>query len=125
VTINCQSPIVFDEEGFGRSEADSEKLAGLFNALGFTRLLSQMGLGAGEADTSRPPSKAASAVRKGQGSLFDEPQEAAAARPEGKTYILVDTPTSWRNLSRTGSAAAICVDTVTTQYDPMRAELVG
>lgn len=126
VTINCQSPIEFDEKALQVSEADSEKLAVLFTELGFTRQLSQMGLKAAESKMPLPAPKSSVAVRKGQGTLFDEPSEQVAFRPAGKSYILVDTPEKLHTFAaELQMQTRFAFDTETTHIDPMRADLVG
>lgn len=125
VTINCEAPIAFDEAAFAVSEPDRDKLAELFGELGFTRLLTQMGL---KSESPSPPSKAkpASAGPKGQGSLFDEPHASPAERPAHKDYVLVDTPQKLEAFVKELKAQQrFAFDTETTHIDPMRADLVG
>lgn len=126
VTINCNAPIQFDEAAFKISEPDREKLTELFGELGFTRLLSQMGLNAVEPETPQPKSKSPSAAPKGQGSLFDEPHDSDIARPAGKAYVLVDTPDKLAAfVAELKKQQRFAFDTETTHIDPMRADLVG
>jgi DNA polymerase-1 len=126
VTINCQSPIEFDEAAFKFSDADRDKLAALFSELGFTRLLSQMGLSVSESGGQQTKAPSLPAAPKGQGSLFDEPQVPGVKRPADKEYFLVDTPDKLDAFVRKlNNQQRFAFDTETTHIDPMRADLVG
>ena len=126
VIINCQSPVTFDEAAFKVCPADREKLAALFAELGFTRLLTQLELKSGKAETKVADIKHAPAAHKGQGSLFDEPHDIPAARPTGKDYRLVDTPEKLvAFVKELSEQKQFAFDTETTSIDPMRADLVG
>ena len=119
VKINCHVPIDFDESLFRVAQPNRDTLAALFKELGFSRLLSQMGLSDVQAD-------AASAMSGGQGSLFDEPQPRPAARSNHKEYSLVDTPQKLSAfVNELQQQRRFAFDTETTGRDPMRAELVG
>lgn len=125
VIINCHAPIVFDPAAFEMSPADREKLAGLFHDLGFTRLLTQMGLKAEDVERNTAETKP-TAVRKGQGSLFDDSSIAPPVRSAGKEYILIDTQEKLNDfVKQLSSQKQFAFDTETTSIDPMRADLVG
>ncbi len=125
VMIKCDVPIAFDEAAFGLHTPNSEKLTALFTQLGFTRMLSQMGVKpAVEPQTAAAP-KPKPAAPSFQGGLFDEPV-AAPARPEGKEYTLVDTPDKLAAfVGELKQQKAFAFDTETTGIDAMRADLVG
>jgi DNA polymerase-1 len=117
VVIDRQAPIELDKQTFLRKEADREKLAQIFNELGFTRLLTQLNL------------KPASAPAKPQiaQTLFpEEPREQTSSSPNGRDYILVDTPAELERFAKLlERQEKFSFDTETTSLDPMRAELVG
>jgi DNA polymerase-1 len=126
VTIHCDAPIQFDPSSFRVSEPDKEKLAAVFSELGFTRLLTQMGLkdeGLSESDSAV---KSGSAGRKGQGVLFEDGQASPAKRLANKSYHLVDTPEKLDAfVNELKKQNKFAFDTETTHIDAMRADLVG
>ena len=125
VKIKCDVPMAFDEAAMSIHPPDSEKLTALFNELGFTRMLSQMGLKTAVEPQTAAPVNAKTAATSFQGGLFDEPVK-AAPRPAGKDYTLVDTPDKFAAfIKELKLQKAFAVDTETTGIDPMRADLVG
>jgi len=128
VTIDCNAPIEFDERRFAVVPPNRDKLAGLFQELGFTRLLSQLDLKPLDVhqESVKPDAAASSSVGAGgQGMLFAIRDDAPAQRA-GKTYHLIDTLDKFNRFYHDlQKQAAFAVDTETTSIDPMRAELVG
>ena len=109
VTINRSAPIEADYESFTVTKPDSEKLAELFTELGFSRLLTQLGLSVAE-PAKEPPEKKA----KGAG------------KSAKKDYQLIDTPDKLTRFVKELKAQKIfALDTETTSLDTMRADLVG
>jgi DNA polymerase-1 len=127
VTINCDSPAELDREKFALSEPDKEKLAGIFKELGFTRLLTQLGVKAADGD-----GKAATAG-KGQGDLFSASPSSSPYAPAFETaktvkkdYQLIDTPEKFDEFyAELKKHDLFAVDTETTSLNAMAADLVG
>jgi DNA polymerase-1 len=134
VTIDCDAPVKLDEKTFTVHEPNKEKLAGLFKELGFTRLLSHLGIQteARSVSTEAPSvsagisSKAVSTPVAGrQGTLFAMSQE-HTAKTTDKTYQLIDTSQKFDDFYKEfQKQKTFAVDTETTSIDPMQAELVG
>ena len=125
VTIDREMDIDIDEERFAVTEADKEKLGGIFSELGFTRLLAQLGL-----EGSKPVEGKAKA-RKGQRGLFDEAESGPVEKFETvktaqKNYELIDNPEKFeRFLVELKKQKLFAVDTETTSVNAMAADLVG
>lgn len=116
VTINCNSPIEIDYEKFKLFEPDKTKLAQIFTELGFSRLITQMGLFQTQ-DSGLKTS--------------DERRTTSSGRPDSvKTihhdYMLIDTPQKFdKFLSNLKKQKLFAIDTETTSIEPIRTELVG
>jgi DNA polymerase-1 len=120
-TIDCSVPLEINYDALAIKPPDRARLAEIFSELGFTRLITQLGLAketsaavcnAGDAEKQRP---------------VPEPvRDASTDTHDGKRYQLIDTPekleTFFAELAR---QKLIAVDTETTSIDAMRAELVG
>ena len=125
VTIDRQMDIDIDEESFAVTEADKEKLGGIFSELGFTRLLAQLGL-----EGAKPVESKAKA-RKGQRGLFDEAESGPVEKFETvktakKKYELIDTSEKFAKfLIELKKQKLFAVDTETTSVNAMAADLVG
>jgi DNA polymerase-1 len=129
VTINLQAPVTFDEQAFAVQSPDTERLAALYQELGFTRLLTKLGVKPEPAAPTPPPSNPSRpSSAAGQPTLFDEPAESAAsapAAPQGD-YRLIDTPEEFENMiAELLRQDAFAFDTETTGLDPFTAKLVG
>ncbi|MHC4626679.1 MAG: 5'-3' exonuclease H3TH domain-containing protein [Planctomycetota bacterium] len=109
VTINCDIPIEIDYDQLARRDFDKAKLAEVFTELGFSRLLTQLGL---TADAT--PAAGTSSI------------ETASVETDGNDYRLIDTPEEFEGfLAELKKQRLFAVDTETTSVDAMRADLVG
>ena len=109
VTIDCDVPVKIDYDELARKDFDKARLAEIFAELGFSRLLTQLGLTADSA-------------------LVEETSFAgpAPAKTAGHDYQLVDTPEKFDTfLAGLKKQKLFAVDTETTSVDAMRADLVG
>ena len=127
VIINCAAPVELDEKTFAVCEPDTDKLAALYKELGFTKLLSSLGL-PGE---TPPPSSGVLPLDRGrvggQGDLF---AEFAAPVPDNigakGDYELIDTPEKLEAfVKELNKQERFAFDTETTSINAMRADLVG
>jgi DNA polymerase-1 len=118
VTLDCEVPVEIDYETLKLAPPDRERLSALFNELGFSRLLTQLGF-TPKGDT--PPAESPVAT-PAEGT----PGEPPSARTTPHEYTLVDTPEAFERFAAELRAQEIfAVDTETTSVDPMRADLVG
>ena len=118
VVINTAAPIEFDEAAFLRTEPDTDKLAAIYAELGFTRLLTALGV-----KEEKPKSEPAPIP----GGLFAEPagSEDSSVGAKGD-YELIDTTDKLKPFAAELAAqTCFAFDTETTGIDPMRADLVG
>jgi DNA polymerase-1 len=130
VTIDCDVPIEIDYAEMAVKEPDKAKVAQVFTELGFSRLLSQLGLSpSGDAapESAKATPAPTSPDRKGGGTPaivnFGEP---ASAKTTAHDYQLIDTPRNFDAFLRELKEQKIfAVDTETTAILPMRAGLVG
>ncbi len=126
VTIDCGAPVELNEKTFALTEPDKDKLAGLFQELGFTRLLSQLDIKSAAPKTEKPKEKSQSSAGFGQGTLFALGAESTVAKTHDHDYQLIDTPEKFDTFFKLlQQQMRFAVDTETTSIDPMRAELVG
>ena len=119
VIINCAAPVELNEESFAVCPPDKDKLADIYKELGFTKLLSSLGVQVEETKT-----KSAPAI---PGGLFADSADEASAEVGAKgDYELVDTSEKLdafvKELSKQEQFA---FDTETTSINAMRADLVG
>lgn len=115
VTLDCAVPIEIDYDKFAMHQPDCDKLGALFGELGFTRLLTQLGLGTEKATGS----EAAPVTLPPIG-------EPISAKTVTHDYTLIDTPESFsRFLVELKTQSRFAVDTETTSVNAMRADLVG
>ena len=117
VTLDCNAPIETDYDALALREPDRNKLSELFSELGFTRLLTQLGLQVESAANASEPSTS-----------VVEPASfgPASATTVTHEYTLVDTAEGFRDfLAELKQQGVFAVDTETTSVDPMRADLVG
>lgn len=126
VIINCAAPVELDEKTFAVCDPDKDKLAALYQELGFSKLLSALGV---EAETpSSPSTLSSSRGRVGeQGGLFAEPADQTPSEIGAKgDYELVDTPEKLKKFAAAlEKQETFAFDTETTSVDSMRADLVG
>jgi DNA polymerase-1 len=117
VTIDCDVPLKVNYEELAVKEFDNEKLAAIFSELGFTRLLTQLGL------NSSAAAHDSLTVEPAKGEDLDRP---ASAKTLSHDYQLIDTQAKFEEfLPRLKKQKLFAVDTETTAMQPMRAELVG
>ena len=110
VTIKCDMSFDFDEENFAVKDFDKDKLAGIFGKLGFSRLISQLGL-----------SGAA-----GSDDLDNAVGEIKNSKTVKHDYVLVDTAEKLADFAdELKKQKVFAFDTETTSILPHRAELVG
>ena len=118
VIINTKAPIEFDEKAFTFCEPDKEHLAKIYKELGFSKLLSSLGV---EVEETKPASKSDVIP----GGLFAEAQETQKAR-NNADYQLIDNAQKLEAfVNDLSKQNAFAFDTETTGLDPMRADLVG
>lgn len=123
VVINCAAPVELDEKAFAVCPPDTDKLAALYKELGFSKLLSALGV-----DDSRVGrAHAESPIESIPGGLFGQP---ATQTPESigakGDYELIDTPKKLEQFAKElHKQEKFAFDTETTSIDPMRADLVG
>ncbi|MHC4148349.1 MAG: DNA polymerase I [Planctomycetota bacterium] len=111
VTIDCDVPIEIDYDAFAVEDFDEQQLAQIFTELGFSRLLTQLGL------TSAPAAQLADADQLGK---------PASIKTVAHDYKLIDTPKKFDAvLAELKKQKLFALDTETTATDPMRADLVG
>ena len=118
VMLDCDVPIEADYEALKLEPPDRDRLAKLFNELGFARLLTQFGFKAesNPAPAAPPPAEPRVAPAGAPASARTTPHE----------YTLVDTPEAFeRFASELKKQKLFAVDTETTSVDAMRADLVG
>jgi DNA polymerase-1 len=109
VTINRSAPVEADYKSFAVTEPDGQRLAELFTELGFSRLLTQLGLSAAEKTSQTPGAEAKT-----------------SGKSVKKDYQLIDTPDKLSKfLKELKGKKIFALDTETTSLDAMRADLVG
>jgi DNA polymerase-1 len=114
VTIDCNVPLQIDYGDLAVREFDKDKLAAIFNELGFNRLLAQLGLTGAEHPASGIDRRASSVERPNSGKTVSH------------NYQLIETLQKFdRFLADLKSQKLFAIDTETTSTFAMRAELVG
>ena len=140
VTIDCDVPLTIDYGDLARQEFDKDKLAQIFTELGFSRLLTQLGLSGGK-PAVKPPAKYPStqlgtslAPRPTRGSDSADIGPAAeqdlggtaSAKMVRHDYQLIDTRQKLdKFLPELKKQKLFAIDTETTSIEAMRADLVG
>ncbi len=123
VTIETNAPIELDLESFAFKDPDLEKVGDIFRELDFSRLLSQLGIkGSGAKSSGKENGD------KGGTEIF--PSESVGELDTVKTikpkYELVDDEGKFDSLvNRLSQQELFAIDTETTGFDAMQAELVG
>jgi DNA polymerase-1 len=113
VTIDCDTPVAIDYDAFAVKPFDEARLTQVFNELGFTRLLGQLGLSLSEQPTDTQP-------------LAAPIGETGSAATVSHNYQLIDTPEKFESfLAELEKQILFAIDTETTSLAPMRADLVG
>ena len=125
VTLDCAVPIEIDYDKFATEEADRDKLGPLFTELGFTRLLTQLGLKADSDAGGESGVPSATADPLSPTESF-RPDELLSAKTVTHNYTLVDTPEAFAEfVEALKQQTLFAVDTETTSVNAMRADLVG
>ena len=121
VIINCSAPVELDEKTFAVCAPDKDKLAGIYKELGFTKLLSSLGVQVEEKDVK---AKQAEAI---PGGLFAEAGDQTPSETGAKgNYELVDTLEKLQKfVKQLDKQKRFAFDTETTSINAMRADLVG
>ncbi len=116
VTIDCNVPIDVDYDALALKDYDKPKLGRLFNELGFTRLLGQLGL-------EKPPDTTAATRKPAARRDLSRPDSVKTIE---HYYRLVDSPRKFAEfLAELKEQNLFAIDTETTAIEPMRADLVG
>jgi DNA polymerase-1 len=117
VTINCNAPLKINYDSLKLTEPDKSKLSEIFTELGFSRLLTQLGL------QSPADSKPAPPIESVPEQQFGEPDSTKTITHD---YQLVDTPDKFNEfLADLKKQKLFAIDTETTSIFPMHADLVG
>jgi DNA polymerase I len=123
--INTQVPIDIDYQKFKLKEPDREKLSSVFTELGFSRLITQLGL------SQSAERHAVSKVELQTGKQTPEPPKQQiglfdSAKTVSHDYQLVDSPQKFDSFfAELKKQTLFAIDTETTSLSPMSAELVG
>ncbi|MBW8001910.1 MAG: DNA polymerase I [Planctomycetes bacterium] len=119
VTIDCATPIDIDYEKFTLTEPDNKKLAQIFTELGFTRLITQLGLQSVE--VSQPANaQIQTAIPQADSG------EPCSAKTIDHDYQLIDTTEKFdKFFSKLKKQKLFAIDTETTSISPTQADLVG
>ncbi len=118
VIINCAAPVEFNEESFAYCSPDKEKLADIYKELGFTKLLSSLGI---QVEKPKPKPKSAPI-----GGLFAGMEGENADHKNKANYELIDTQNKLdKFVKELSKQDAFAFDTETTSINSMRADLVG
>ncbi|MHC4112235.1 MAG: 5'-3' exonuclease H3TH domain-containing protein, partial [Planctomycetota bacterium] len=118
VTIDCKVPLKFDYNALELEKFNEPELAQIFTELGFTRLLTQLGLTptAGAKPTEYP----ASSVELPASGIENR------ASTVDHDYELIDTQKKFDTfLAKLKKQKLFAIDTETTSLNAMRADLVG
>lgn len=123
VTIETNSPIELDLDSFAFKDPDLEKVGEIFRELDFSRLLSQLGI---KDSAAKSPQK----EKADKGGADIAPPETVGGLDTVKTikpnYELVDDEPKLDSLvKKLTSRELFAIDTETTGFDAMQAELVG
>jgi DNA polymerase-1 len=117
VTIDCTVPLEIDYDALSVKEFNKAELAQLFTELGFTRLLTQLGL---ESPSPGKPIQPADLKASADLSKPDSVKTVA------HDYQLIDTPQKFGAfVSSLKKQKLFALDTETTSIFPCRADLVG
>jgi DNA polymerase-1 len=116
VTIDCKVPLKIDYKALALGKFNEPELAQIFTELGFTRLLTQLGL----SPTSKPTEHPASSIGLPASGIENR------ASTVDHDYKLIDTQKKFDTFfTKLKKQNLFAIDTETTSLDPMRADLVG
>lgn len=117
VTIDCNVPLRLSYDKFTVGDFDPNTLARLFTELGFTRLLSQLGL------VDKAPPATGQTDKQTAAKNLAEPD---SVKTTDHNYQLIDTPEEFdKFLKALTGQKLIAIDTETNSQYPMKADLVG
>ncbi|MBW8040748.1 MAG: DNA polymerase I [Planctomycetes bacterium] len=124
VTIDCKVPIRIDYKELAFKKFNEPELAQIFTELGFTRLLTQLGLSpAAETQSIQQSPDREGGVR---GASHIAPQTVSSAKTIEHNYQLIDTQKKFDTfLAKLKKQKLFAIDTETTSLNAMRADLVG
>jgi DNA polymerase-1 len=118
VTIDCKIPIKIDYKALAMEKFNEPELAQIFTELGFTRLLTQLGLSP-TSDTQQTTHRVSSTELPASGIEN-------RALTVDHDYKLIDTQKKFDTfLARLKKQKLFAIDTETTSLNAMRADLVG
>ncbi|MGB2808631.1 MAG: DNA polymerase I, partial [Sedimentisphaerales bacterium] len=118
VTIDCKVPIKIDYKALALEKFNEHELAQIFTELGFTRLLTQLGLSPAS-DTQQTTPRVSSNEQPASGI------ENRASTVDHE-YKLIDTQKEFDTfLAQLKKQKLFAIDTETTSLNAMRADLVG
>ncbi len=114
VTIDCGVPVDIDYDKFTLENPDEAGLRKLFDELGFSRLLAQLGLSTGQGSRTDKTAKPSDA------------HEPASVKTVEHDYQLIETDRKLDKLAaELKEQKLFAIDTETTSVHPVSAELVG
>jgi len=123
VAIDCNVPLGVDYRDLALTEVDRPRLAEIFRELGFSRLLSQLGMSAEDGPRASKAGRQRGKEASSQGLWADG---TATIETTEQRYHLVDTAKKFRGfMKELRKQALFAIDTETTGILPMKAELVG
>jgi len=124
VTIDCNVPLQIDYDALALKKFNESRLAEIFTELGFSRLLTQLGLTKDSSVESRATSHEPQiASHKSQIARYEE---LASVKTVAHNYELIDSHEKFeRFLPELKKQKLFAIDTETTSIFAMRAELVG
>ena len=127
VTINCEVPLKINYDSLKLTEPDKPKLSEIFTELGFSRLLTQLGL---TTSVEHPASAIGRPVESIEhpASAIGRPVESIEHRASSieHDYQLIDTQKKFDTfLAKLKKQKLFAIDTETTSLNAMRADLVG
>jgi DNA polymerase-1 len=124
VTIDCNVPVKIDYDALTLKKFNESKLAGIFTELGFSRLLTQLGLTKDSSVESRATSHEPQiASHESQIARYEE---LTSVKTVAHNYELIDSHEKFEHfLSELKKQKLFAIDTETTSIFAMRAELVG
>ncbi|MHC4482098.1 MAG: DNA polymerase I [Planctomycetota bacterium] len=116
VTIDCSVPLEIDYDSLTMKKFNEAELTQIFTELGFSRLLTQLGL---DTASGTQPAAAKPHVKQDLG-------KPASAKTTSHDYQLINTQQKFdRFLTDLQKQKLFAIDTETTSIDAMRADLVG
>ena len=117
VIINCNVPVKIDYKNLALKKFNEPRLAQIFTELGFSRMLTQLGLS--PAAAAQPAAAAAPVPAQ-------DLTKPLSAKTVSHDYQLIETQKKFDSfITKLKKQKLFALDTETTSLDPMRADLVG